>query len=182
MATVSNVAAGKPAIGGAISVAPLNTTLPTDATTALAGAFTNLGYVSAEGLTKTQARETAEIKAWGGDVVMTPQSGFKLTIKFKLIEYLNVAVKKVALGDDNVSGTLTTGITATINSKELEEHAYVIDSIVHGALERTVIPCGKVTEVGDLVYVDNDVVGYPITITAMPDASGNASYEYTINS
>lgn len=180
MATVSNVAAGKPAIGGAISIAPLGTTLPTDASTALSGSFTNLGYVSAEGLTKTQARETAEIKAWGGDVVMMPQSGFKETVKFKLIEYLNVAVKKVALGDANVSGAIDTGITALVNSKELEEHVYVIDTIVHGALERTVIPCGKVTEVGDIVYVDNDVIGYPITITALPDTYGQASYEYTI--
>ena len=51
--------------------------------------------------------------------------------------------------------------------------------IVNGAIERIVIPRGKVTAVGDTVYVDNDVAGYDITITALPDSTGNYSYEYT---
>lgn len=180
MSDVSKVAAGKPAIGGAISVAPLGTTLPTDASTALSGSFTNLGYVSAEGITKGMPRETTEIKAYGGETILATQTGFSNTFKFKLVEYLNVDVKKVALGDANVSGAIDTGITALVNSKELKEHVYVIDNIVHGAVERIVIPNGKVTEVGEIVYVDNDVIGYPITITALPDTYGQTSYEYTI--
>ena len=46
MATVTNVSVGKPAVGGAIYRAVAGTTLPTDATTSLAAAFKQLGYVS----------------------------------------------------------------------------------------------------------------------------------------
>ena len=44
--TATNVSTGKPNISGAVYVAPMGTTLPTDATTALDEAFTCLGDVS----------------------------------------------------------------------------------------------------------------------------------------
>ena len=43
MPTSANVSVGKPKIAGAVYVAPLGTTLPTDAVTALATAFKGLG-------------------------------------------------------------------------------------------------------------------------------------------
>ena len=42
----NNVTAGKPKIGGAVYRAPKGTTLPTDATSALAAEFKCLGYCS----------------------------------------------------------------------------------------------------------------------------------------
>ena len=53
--TVANVSAGKPAVGGAVFVAPTGTTLPTDATTALGSAFKALGYCSDDGLTNSNS-------------------------------------------------------------------------------------------------------------------------------
>ena len=48
MPNASNVSAGKPKVAGAVYRAPKGTTLPTDATTALASAFVDMGYVSEE--------------------------------------------------------------------------------------------------------------------------------------
>lgn len=180
MATVSNVTAGKPKIGGAIFVAPVGTALPTDATTALNEAFVGLGYVSEDGLTQAITRDSEAIKAWGGDTVLTTQTDFAETFTFKLIEALNVDVKKVIFGDTNVTGTLTTGITAITNSKELPAKSFVIEMVQNDALVRKVIPNAKITELGDIVYSDGEAVGYEPTITALPDATGNASYEYTL--
>jgi hypothetical protein len=177
---VANVTAGKPKVGGAIYVAPTGTTLPTDATTALDAAFVCLGYVSEDGLTRTITRESENVKAWGGDTVLTTQTEFTETFSFTLIETLNVDVKKVMFGDANVTGTLATGITTTSNSTELAEHAYAIEMVQNGATVRIVIPCGKVSELGDITYSDGEVVGYNPTLTALPDTSGNASYEYTV--
>lgn len=180
MATVTNVAAGKPKIGGAVSVAATGTTLPTDATTALNAAFKNLGYVSEDGMTRALTRESDNIKAWGGDTVLAIQTEFGETFQFRLIESLNIEVKKVVFGDDNVTGTLAAGITTTVNSKELAEHAWVIDMVTRDAVTRIVIPNGKVTEIGEITYSDSDVIGYDITVTAFPDTTGNTSYEYTV--
>ena len=179
MNNTAEVTAGKPKVGGALNVAAEGTTLPTDATTALAAGFANLGYVSEDGITQTITRTSDKIKAWGGDIVMTTQTEYGVDFKFKLIQPLNVDVRKTVYGDDNVTGDLTNGIVTKMNSKELPAKSWVIDMIWNSALDRIVIPRGKVSEVGDVVYVDSDTIGYDMTITALPDTNGNCSYEYT---
>ncbi len=178
----TNVAAGKPKATGAISVAPAGTALPTDATTALAGTYVNLGYVSDGGVTQTIDRTVEDIRAWGGDTVLTTQTEFKETFEFELIEVLNVDVRKEVFGSTNVTGTLATGITTKVTSAELVAGVWVIEMVVKGAVSRIVIPNGKVSEIGEISYVDDDAIRYPVTITALPDSTGACSYEYTKSS
>ena len=152
MSKKDNVTAAKPKVGGAMYVAPAGTALPTDATTALAEAFKSLGYISEDGLTNSNSPESEEIKAWGGDIVLTPITGRPDTYSVKLIESLNVDVLKMAYGDDNVTGTLETGITVKANATDLEEHPVVVDMILrNGVLKRICIPSAKVSEIG-LLY------------------------------
>jgi len=179
---VSNVTAGKPKIGGAIYRAPIGTQLPADASSTLSGAFVNLGFVSEDGVTNSNSPESDELKAWGGDTVLNLQTAKPDTYKYTLIEALNVEVLKYVYGDDNVSGTIQTGLTIKANSEDQKESIIVIDMVLNGGtLKRIVIPKGKVSEVGDIVYQDGAAVGYETTLTALPDASGNTHYEYIYN-
>lgn len=165
----TKVSVGKPKVGGAIYRAPAGTALPTDATTALDAAYKCLGYVSEDGFKNTPTINTSPIKAWGGDVVLNPETEKSETFGMKLIEVLNVDVLKAVYNDSNVSGTLSTGITVRVNSKESEEAIYVCDMIMTGGvLKRVVVPRTKITAIAEIDYQDSDAVGYDITLQAMP--------------
>ena len=179
MSTQANVSTGKPKIGGAIYRAPFGTTLPTDATTALDAAFKNLGYVSEDGLVNSNTAETESIKAWGGDIVADLQTEKPDTFTATFIEAMNEDVLKATYGDDNVSGTLATGMTIKANSKVLPVASWVVDMILGEHLKRIVIARGQVTEVGDIEYKDDTVIGYPLTISAYPGGWANTSDEDT---
>lgn len=178
MSSTANVTTGKRRVDGGIYRAPLGTTLPTDATTALAAAFTNLGYVSEDGVTNALEKETTEIKEWGGDtvdVVLTAQND---TFSFKFIEALNVDVLKAIYGSANVTEA-DGAISVTVKATDAEAAVYVIDMIQKGGrMKRIVIPNGKISDLGDIVYKADEAVGFDVTLAANLDASGNTHYEY----
>lgn len=181
MANISgNVSAAKPGATGAIYRAPKTVTAPNAADSALSEDFICLGYISEDGITNSNTRESDEFKAWGGDTVLTNQTAYNDTFNFKLIEVLNKDVLATVYGSSNVTGTaLSSGLTVKANSKELDEYMWVIDMIMRdNTLNRIVIPQGKISEVGDITYSDADLVAYDVTVTAFPDGSGNTHYEY----
>jgi hypothetical protein len=51
-----------------------------------------------------------------------------------------------------------------------------------GVLKRVVIPNCKVSEVGEVVYKDDEAIGYETTVSCLPDAAGNTHYEYIVKS
>lgn len=177
--TALNVSAGKPRVTGGIYRAPLGTTLPTDATTALAEAYVSLGYIATDGVTHNISVESGEYRAWGGDLVLAYLTSKTNTFAFGLIEVLNPTTYEIVYGEDAVSGTLATGISVAADGSDPSEYVYVIElALRDGALKRIVIPDGKLTEIGDIVYQDSDAISYPVTITAQIDSNGKSHYEY----
>lgn len=173
-----NVSVGKPMADGAVFVAPSGTTIPNDAKTPLSDAFLNIGYISEDGVTNAIETDTEEIKAWGGDTVLEPQISRKETFSYTMIETNEVSMKQ-AFGEENVTVGEDGSISVKHNGKEKSEYVYVIEVLMTGnRVKRQVIPRGKVTEIGEIAYVDNEAIGYETTVSALVDADGNTAYEY----
>lgn len=186
------VTVGKPKINGAIFRAPVGTPYPTPAaetplayaTAALEeldSAFECMGYVSSDGMKNANSKKSTEIRAWGGQVVLAPMTEHTDTFGGTFIESLNDVVQKAVNGDGNVSGSMALGgMKVTIDSEDDVEHVYVIDmTITGGAKKRIVIPYGKISEVGEITYKDDTVVGYPLTIMCLPNPADEKNhYEY----
>lgn len=165
--TATNVQAGKPNIKGAIYFAPLGTALPTNTKDALDKAFECLGYISEDGVSNENATENTDVKAWGGDVVLSTQTSKTDTWSYKLLESLNVAVLKAIYGADNVTGDLTTGLTIKVTTEEIPAGVYVIDTSMGTANKRIVIPNGKISDMETITYKDDEPVGYGVTVTGI---------------
>ena len=180
MAKAKNVTAAKPKVGGAVWRAPAGSKLPKNAVEALDPAYKSLGYISEDGLTNANSPSSEDTSAWGGDTVLSTQGEKPDTFKFTLIEAMNPDALAAVYGDNNVSGTLETGITVKANSDEQQDCSWVVDMVMkNNVLKRIVIPDAAVSAVGDIVY-SNGAVGYNTTITAVPDTEGNTHYEYIL--
>lgn len=177
---VNFVSPGKPKVTGAIFRAALGTALPTDASTALAEGYEELGFVSADGVTNNNTPETEDVYAWGGIQVMKTVTEKPDEWTFTLIEAINPNVLKTVYGDANVVVDETgKKITVKAGAGEVANSIYVIEMILKGgALKRVVIPNGALGEVGEIVYKDEEPIGYEITVAAMDDGSGTTHYEY----
>lgn len=176
----TNVATGKPKVSGAIYRALLSDglVLPTDPTTALPDDFKCMGFVSEDGVTNGRSSQTEEFKEWGGNVVYSSLTSQADTFKFKLVEVLNPNVLKSVYGEDAVDTDLSGNIKIAVSAKDLPYCAWVIETMLNGRAKRIVIPNAKVSEVADIVYKANELMGYDTTLSASPDAEGNTHYEY----
>lgn len=176
--TATNVSTGKPNIAGAVFVAPIGTTVPTDATTALDEAFVCLGYVSEDGLENENEIDMSEIKEWGGAIVYRSLTQMTDNFMLTLIESENVEVLKNVYGDKNVAES-DGKIVVDVVSEDPQEKVWIFELSLRGnKKKRIVIADGAVTSRDTISYTGEDAIGYGITVSAYPDASGSTHKEY----
>lgn len=177
--TATNVSTGKPKISGAVFRAPLGTTLPTDATTALDNAFVCLGYVSEDGLENANDMDVSSIKAWGGMIVYRSLTELNDNFAFTLIESENADVLKAVYGNNNVTVAASGDVHVEVKADDPEEGVWVFDFALRGGkAKRVVIADGAITEREAITYNDSDPIGYGVTVSAYPDSNGKSHDEY----
>jgi len=157
-------------VTGAIYTAPSGTTVPTTVAGATTG-FSQLGYVSEDGLVTSTSTDTNDIKAWqNGDLVRRVQTSHDFTLQFTMLQ-TNEKTLEVYYGN------FTHGVGAADGSVQVTGEqgyrgAWVFDVVDDDQLIRIVVPDGQVTERQDVSYVNGDAVTYGVTITCYPDANG----------
>ena len=179
MSNAANVSVGKPKAAGGIFSSDTSATLPANATSALAEDYKNLGLVSEAGLTNSVETSSEKIIEWGGATVLTVRVSRDETFSFTFIE-TNADVLKEVYGQDNVTVDGESGDIAVLhNAADLPQRQYVFEIAMTGnRVKRIVVPLAQVDEVGDVVYVAGEAIGYEVTLATAPDAAGNTAYEY----
>lgn len=168
--TAANVRVG--VTGGAFH-APLLTAVPTDATAALNAALNEVGYIGEDGITQTIEADSTDIKAWqNGDVVRKIQTSHDLTFSFKMIE-TNAEALKVYYADADASVT-----AFQITGDQAPHEVWVLEVADGDNSIRIVLKDAQVTDRGEVTYKTDEAIGYEITLTAYPDASGVKAYVY----
>lgn len=186
--STANVLVGAPdRVTGACMYAPLGTALPTTPIVAPNVAFVDLGYISEDGISVSQAGSWEKIRDWGGDQVRTFLSDITYTLSWTFLETQDDALKAM-YGAANVTVTAATVSTGKytavkLNNTEPAPSSWLFnmaDSTIADAPRtyRVVVPNGQITERGDLQYSRNNAVMYPVTLEAYPDSSGNSVYIY----
>lgn len=175
----SNVSFGKPKATGAIWIAPAGTAIPSNATTALDGDFVNLGYISEDGLVDAIETDSVEIRAWGGDTVLTGQTSFAEKFTFNMLE-MNEEALSLYYGADNVSVDQDGNVAIKVNSKDLAEVRMVVEMVLTaGRVKRIVVPHAKFFDrSGEINHVDGEAIMYPVQILGLPDTDGDTSKQY----
>lgn len=177
----NNIGAYSPQASGGVLAGPTTATLPTNLTDVPGAEFESLGYVTEDGVTEAVARDSEKKKAWGGAIVKILTTDHEATWSFALMETANTAGLKAVYGEDNITDAGMGESVLKINADELPERSFIFDMLDKGSkiAKRIVIPKGRVTEIGDVVYTHQDTTSFEVTIEAMEDESGNKAYVYT---
>ena len=180
MATMdaSQVTVGSAKATGAIWVAPKDTTLPADATTALPAAWSLLGFTSDAGVQVAENSSTTDIVSWEErTTVYTVRTEFKETVSFMPIQ-CNEDVAKLTWGADNVTAS-TGALLAKHHGKTLEPVCVVIETTPREGIVKRYCGTFQLTERGEQTMDGTQVDGRTLTFTSVADADGVTMYEHT---
>lgn len=173
--TADNVKVG---VTGSVYVGPTTTTAPTSATAALDAGFSELGYVSGDGLEEARDRSTNQIRAWqNGDLIREVVTESTATFKFMLMETTK-AVIELFYGS-SVSGSGASAKVDVNPSATGGKKSFVFNVVDGTTTVRTYVPVGEVLAVEPVKIANGEVIGYGVTVTAYPDSNGKAFTKFS---
>lgn len=147
-------------ITGKVYSGATSATAPTSSTATLTG-FTELGYVSADGVSFTIDKSTNQIRAWqNADLVRELVTEGTVTYSFTLLETTQETLE-LYFGSPMVDGKIEVNPASTGGKK-----SFVIDVVDGAKAIRHYIPSGEVMSVEAQTIQNGEAVAYGVTITA----------------
>ena len=159
---------------GRVYTAPKGTALPTTVDSALPADWTDLGYVTTDGVSFTFSRETEDLAAWQGDKIRVLSLSEPKMVEFTLMQ-TDAAVLETAFG----GGTVVTADGVTTYTPPLRgenvERSMVIEFLDDDITYRYAF--ARVQQEGDVNFVltREGAVEYPVTFGVL-----EATPAYTI--
>ena len=181
MATMdaTKVTVGSAKATGAIWVAPSGTTLPTDATTALAGTFALLGFTSDAGVTISEDSSKETINAWEGRTeVYNVVTEYTEAVSFTPIQ-CNSDVAKLTWGNSAVTVGTGGALTVKHHGEPIDPVVIVIETTPRTGIVKRYTGTFQLYERGEQVMDGTQVDGRQLTFHAVADSNGVTMFEYT---
>lgn len=159
----------------------INATLPTDASSALDAAFSEVGYVTSDGLTEATSQDLSDVFAWQGNALIRTILG-QYTKQFT---FAAAETNLVTLGVQYPGSTITQtaeGVSIAEKSPSPDVRNWVLHGVDGNRALRLVIPRGQVVERGDVAWSSENITVYEWTLRAYPDSSNVVVYRYYLDS
>ncbi|MEM9134277.1 MAG: hypothetical protein AAGE88_18155 [Actinomycetota bacterium] len=166
-------------VTGGLFKAPLGTALPTDATTALAAAFIDLGYTSEDGVSEQWDDSVDDIVAWqNATTVRSATTESTLSIGATPIEMKREVLEMFHRG--SVVTEPSAGVFQLDVKPVVADPSIWALNVIDGTSQyRLVIGRGEVVQRGEVMYRNGEPIGFPILIRAYPDANGNLMQKFS---
>lgn len=166
---------------GLVWMAQTGSTAPTDATTALAAAWKNMGGITEAGITIKMATSTAKKKFYGSPAVQrtlvteqeyTAEVVYGETNARVIEQYFRKAL-------NSITPAVTTGVFATTAGTYARQLYAAVFDVVDGANRmRFYSPQVEVTNQADIKVANSETIEWGVTLSLYPDTSGNAIYPF----
>ncbi|MDN6706377.1 hypothetical protein [Corynebacterium glyciniphilum] len=177
-----NVVAGMPDVSGGLWVhmdgVIATDNLPGKDDDLKEAGFIPVGFVSEDGVSESQERDTDKKKAWGGSTIKVVQNDFTRTYSFTLVEAANIDVLRLVFGKDNVTTDEDGTIVVSGSKDQLPHLTWVMEVLDDGNKIRQVIPDAQITENGEIQWVHSEVIQFEVTLESFEDEKGKFFYEY----
>ena len=166
---------------GAVAVAPLGTTAPAAARTALPNAWESGGYIDENGIALGISKSFTAIKDWAQSVVRKALTDFDGTIALSFLQVDQFAAERI-LGEDNVTVTAATqtagqNIKMAIGAQVAPAESWCFSMKDGDRRVRVYIPNGQITEIsGDVSFTPGAANVWPCTLSCYDDGTGHSIY------
>lgn len=156
------------AVTGAVYTGPTSATAPTSATSSVPATYNDMGYISEDGVTEAYDEDVQDIQAWqGGAIVRTVISSSKATISFTMIESKASTLELYHKGS-TMESLGVNGYKIDVKTPNVVRKKFILDVLDGSTHVRIYVADGEVTERGEIVYANDEPIGYNVTITCYP--------------
>ena len=167
---------------GAVAVAAVGTTAPTDARTALSGTWTTGGYIGEDGISLSINKTFTTVKDWSQSPVRKALTDFDGTISIPWLQ-VDQFFATEAFGSSNVAVTAATSTHGTqmkvsVGPDVPDIKAWCFSMKDGNRRVRVYVPKGQITEIGDVPFTPTAPNAYPSTLSCYDDGTGHSVYVF----
>lgn len=161
---------------GHVYVAAVGSAIPANVSLPFSASWTELGYVTEDGVSFTPSVDINDINAWQSKVpVKQSLTGINFDVKFSLMQTTQKASSLFFFGQPWTVAAPNARMTVS-SSPQLDERALAVEyTDDEGSLNRIILPRALVTDREDLTLNRSDAVTWGLTFKAL-DYNGTVIY------